>query len=245
MAAIKGGKVVQDLRGTASAACRTAGKQPIDVREFTSDPEGSQALVAGQLDAQITDAAVAKDAVDHSSGRLMITSSTLISPAVVGIAVAKGNTPLLQALTKALDELKSSGAYGKLLAQYNLQPVDEKLVQQVLGTGKTTAADTGFDWKYTIGLFGNHDLWRAALLVVVLAVVSWVLATALGMAVALMQRSSIPPLRWIAGAYVWFLPQPSAAGSADFRLQRATSRARTPTTTGQPIHRRRGRAGAE
>jgi polar amino acid transport system permease protein len=204
VAAIKGGKVVQDLRGPASNSCRTAGKQPIDVREFTSDPEGSQALLAGQLDAQVTDAAVAKDAVDHSGGRLSITSTTLISPAVVGIAVAKGNTPLLQALTKALDELKASGAYAKLLAQYNLQPVDERLVRQILGADTRKAADTGFDWKYTFGLFGNHDLWRAALLVVVLAVISWVLATALGMVVALMQRSSVPPLRWIAGAYVWF-----------------------------------------
>ncbi|MFJ6897284.1 amino acid ABC transporter permease/ATP-binding protein [Streptomyces hokutonensis] len=61
-----------------------------------------------------------------------------------------------------------------------------------------------FDWHYTIGLFGDADLWRAALLVVELAVSAWVIATALGLLVALAQQSRLRPLRLLAGAYVWF-----------------------------------------
>jgi len=61
-----------------------------------------------------------------------------------------------------------------------------------------------FDWHYTIGLLADADLWRAALLVVELAVAAWVLSTALGLLVALAQQSRLRPLRLLASAYVWF-----------------------------------------
>ncbi len=61
-----------------------------------------------------------------------------------------------------------------------------------------------FDWRYTLSLFADSDLWRAALLVVELAVLSWVISTLLGLFVALMQQSRSRLLRWPAGAYIWF-----------------------------------------
>nr|WP_019055374.1 amino acid ABC transporter permease/ATP-binding protein [Streptomyces prunicolor] len=61
-----------------------------------------------------------------------------------------------------------------------------------------------FDWSYTFGLFADADLWRAALLVVELAVSAWVISTALGLLVALAQQSRLRPLRLFAAGYVWF-----------------------------------------
>lgn len=61
-----------------------------------------------------------------------------------------------------------------------------------------------FDWHYTLGLLADADLWRAALLVVELAVAAWVLSTGLGLLVALAQQSRLRPLRLLASAYVWF-----------------------------------------
>jgi polar amino acid transport system permease protein len=61
-----------------------------------------------------------------------------------------------------------------------------------------------FDWRYTLSLFADSDLWQAALLVVELAVLSWVVSTVLGLLVALMRQSRSRLLRWPAGAYVWF-----------------------------------------
>ncbi|WP_157873339.1 amino acid ABC transporter permease, partial [Streptomyces neyagawaensis] len=61
-----------------------------------------------------------------------------------------------------------------------------------------------FDWHYALGLLADADLWRAALLVVELAVAAWVLSTALGLLVALAQQSRLRPLRLLASAYVWF-----------------------------------------
>ncbi|MEJ3652475.1 ABC transporter permease subunit [Actinomycetes bacterium KLBMP 9759] len=206
-AVIKGGKIVQELAGPVSAGCTAAGRSPVDVREFTSDPEGSQALLSGQVDVQVTDAAVAKSAVDAAGGRLVISSSTLIAPAVVGIAVAKGDTALYTAVESALHDLRESGEYAAMLARYNLAPVDEALLAQVLPDGAGPAASASavsFDWAYTLGLFANPELWRASGLVVVLAVLAWVIAVVLGMGVALVQRASSPVPRLVAGAYVWF-----------------------------------------
>jgi len=125
VAVIKGGEIVQKLRGEASDACMAKGAKAIDVREFTTDPEATQALLSGQVDAQLTDAAVAKAIVAKTNGRLTITSSAIIYPVTAGLAVKKGNTALKATLTKALAALKKSGAYAKLLSQYNLSEAEE------------------------------------------------------------------------------------------------------------------------
>jgi polar amino acid transport system permease protein len=60
------------------------------------------------------------------------------------------------------------------------------------------------DWKYLLSLFHDTDFWRASLVVVELSVLSWTLATALGLLVALAKRSGSKRLRWPAAIYVWF-----------------------------------------
>jgi len=125
VAVIKGGQVVQNLRGEASKACTGQGRKAIDVREFTTDPEAAQALLSGQVDAQLTDAAVAKATAEKTRGRLVVTSSRIIYPVTSGLAVKKGNTALKATLTKALAALEKSGAYQKLLTRYNLATAEE------------------------------------------------------------------------------------------------------------------------
>lgn len=124
VAVIAGGQIVTDLRGEASQSCTRAGRKPIDVREFASDPEGTQALLSGQVDAQLTVSAVAKAAVDKIGGALVISSTDLIYPIQAGLAVRKGNTALEKTLTSALHQLQQDGAYDKLLTQYNLRPAE-------------------------------------------------------------------------------------------------------------------------
>jgi polar amino acid transport system permease protein/polar amino acid transport system substrate-binding protein len=120
---------------TESDKCKANGKEPITVQEFPTDPEATQALLAGQVDAQMTDAAVAKTVVEKTSARLNISSKALIYPIAVGLAVRKGNTALQDALTKSVQNMKDSGAYAKLLAQYNLEPVDPAVLAESLKQG--------------------------------------------------------------------------------------------------------------
>ncbi len=61
-----------------------------------------------------------------------------------------------------------------------------------------------FDWSYTIGLLWSADFWNAALTVVELSVLTWVLAVILGFFVALADRSNLRIVRKVAALYVWF-----------------------------------------
>ncbi|NVN00406.1 ABC transporter substrate-binding protein [Arthrobacter sp. SDTb3-6] len=123
------------LPGSESDKCKANGKQPITVKQYPTDPEATQALLAHQVDAQMTDAAVAKTVVGKTNGAVAMTSTKLIYPVAVGLAVRKGNTQLANGLTAGLAAMKASGAYAKLLKQYNLDPVDPAVLAQSLAQG--------------------------------------------------------------------------------------------------------------
>lgn len=129
---IKGGDIVQRLREDASTECTDAGSEPIDVREFTTDPEATQAMVSGQVDAQVTDAGVASTLGDNTDVAVEITSTELLYPIPVGLGVKKGNTDLVEKLETALQALKDNGTYAQLLEQYNLAEPDEAQVEKIL-----------------------------------------------------------------------------------------------------------------
>ncbi|MBT2520167.1 transporter substrate-binding domain-containing protein [Arthrobacter sp. ISL-28] len=97
------------------------------------DPEATQALVSGQVDAQISDAAVAGRVSESTQGAVKVTSTKLLYPIPVGLAVTKGNTELKGKLEQGLKDLKEDGTYQKLLSTYNLEEPDESQVSEILG----------------------------------------------------------------------------------------------------------------
>ncbi|HMJ02747.1 MAG TPA: amino acid ABC transporter permease/ATP-binding protein [Conexibacter sp.] len=60
-----------------------------------------------------------------------------------------------------------------------------------------------FDWSYFVDLFGSDRIWSAAETTLVLATLSWVLAGAVGLLVAMLVTSRRSALVWPARAYVW------------------------------------------
>lgn len=135
VAAIKGGDIVEQLRTDASQKCRDAGKKAIDVREFATDPEGTQAMLSGQVDAQATDAGVATTLGENSGVKVKITSDELLYPIPVGIGIWKDDSSgLRERLEDAIDEMKTDGTYDALLEKYNLAPVDQRQVDEILNT---------------------------------------------------------------------------------------------------------------
>jgi polar amino acid transport system permease protein/polar amino acid transport system substrate-binding protein len=129
---IKGAAVADSLRKESGGACE--GAKPVDVSEFPTDPEATQALLARQVDAQVTDAAVAKTVVDKTSGKLAITSHELLYPIPVGLAVRKGDTALARRIRRGIAKLRESGAYQQLLKKYNLRPPVATQVAKILGS---------------------------------------------------------------------------------------------------------------
>jgi polar amino acid transport system permease protein len=203
---IRGAHSVPMLQGDVSADCRRRGEPAIDVRVFPTDPEATQALSAGNVEVQLSDSGVAKHVADDSGGRFAVTSPELLYPVPVGLAVARGNDELADAINVALGELRQSGVYDRLLAEYNLEPPDPRLVEEVLGNSSRAEEQQapGFDWPYLLSLFVDADFWQASLTVVQLSVVAWVLAGAFGLLLAIGRLSR---LRWLTvpcAGYVWF-----------------------------------------
>ncbi|QDQ89032.1 transporter substrate-binding domain-containing protein [Alcaligenaceae bacterium SJ-26] len=120
VASIKGASWIPKLESVSTEVCLPAGRTAIDVREYPTSPQATQALLVGAVDAQFEDAAIAKMAVDQTEGRLAISSDAVLFPAVVGLAVRKGNPTVLVALEQALQALKDDGRYAALLARYNV-----------------------------------------------------------------------------------------------------------------------------
>lgn len=129
---IKGASWIPKLKKVTQEHCLPADKQPIEIKVFPTAPGATQALLSGNVDAQFADAAVAKLAVEKSAGQIKITSDELLFPIAVGLGVNASNDDMCAALTQAIEEMKSTGEYQKLLDKYNLRPFDEAQVREVL-----------------------------------------------------------------------------------------------------------------
>ncbi|NOL48535.1 ABC transporter substrate-binding protein [Pelistega europaea] len=121
VASIKGSKFPEQLAKISTETCVPAGKPAISVREFTTSAEGIQAVLAKAVDAHYDDTSVAQSLAEKLHGRVVISSTDSFFPILGGIAVRKGDTAMLEKLTKGLEAIKSSGVYEQLVQKYRLQ----------------------------------------------------------------------------------------------------------------------------
>ena len=82
------------------------GLKPIALSEYTTDPQTTQALLSRAVEAQITDAAVARGVIDKLGDRVTISSETLIYPVLNGFGVKKGNSEVKTALEEGAEEIQ-------------------------------------------------------------------------------------------------------------------------------------------
>jgi polar amino acid transport system substrate-binding protein len=114
---------VKDLKTLSTDYCLANGKPAIEVSEFPTAPEVSQALMSRNVQAQIEVAATAKDFAERSKGRIIVSSPALVYVKSFGIFVKKGNTTLAQSFEKALAAIQKSGEYSALVKKYDLTPI--------------------------------------------------------------------------------------------------------------------------
>lgn len=107
----------------------------IDIREFPSSPEATQALLSGNIDAQTDDSAVIKMAVEKTSGRVIISSKENIYPVLGGLGLNKNNVELKAGLEAAFAKIKADGKYDALLKAYNISEPSADEVAKVLESG--------------------------------------------------------------------------------------------------------------
>ncbi|ACS87074.1 ABC transporter substrate-binding protein [Musicola paradisiaca] len=132
VSSIKGGAWIARLNKVSTDYCKPHGQGPITVQEFPTSPEATQALMSGAVDVQYEDAAVAKSSVEKTGGKLKISTTSIVYPVVVGLAVSKDNPELLADLKKAFEQKISDGSYEQLLKKYNVQMPDDQEVEKAL-----------------------------------------------------------------------------------------------------------------
>lgn len=125
---IKGAAYIESIKSD----CTAEGKA-VDIREFPTSAEATQALMANNVEAQADDAAVLKVAVDKTGGRVEITSQGEIYPVVLGIGVSKAKPELKAELEADLQKIKDNGAYDALLAKYALTAPTDAQFKAAIG----------------------------------------------------------------------------------------------------------------
>ncbi len=108
--------------------CEAKGLKPISISEYPTDPQTTQAMLSHAVEAQITDAAVARGVIEKMKDRLVISSETLIYPVLNGFGVKKGNDEVRTALIEGIQKYSKTPEYAALLKKYNFQaPTKEDL----------------------------------------------------------------------------------------------------------------------
>ncbi|MER6999626.1 ABC transporter substrate-binding protein [Streptomyces sp. NPDC000410] len=118
---VQRGTVSEDLAKAESTKCEKAKKGKITIEAFDNDQQAQTRLRAGGADAGSSDFPVAAYAVKTSGGGndFQIVGEQ-VEAAPYGIAVAKNNTELRDALKAALDAIIKNGEYKKIVDKWGV-----------------------------------------------------------------------------------------------------------------------------
>lgn len=131
--AVERGTVSEDLAKSETKKC-TGGKK-ITIEPFDDDQQAQTRLRSGGADAASSDFPVAAYAVKTSGGgKDFQLVGDQVEAAPYGIAVAKSNTQLRDALQAAMDAVIKSGEYQKILTKWGAE--DGAVKSSVINGGK-------------------------------------------------------------------------------------------------------------
>lgn len=108
------------LRALSAGYCKSAGKGAIQISEYPTTAEAIQAMLSGNVQAGMQVANTAYTLADKSDGRIVVSSTGLIYPQVIGIYIRKDNAPLIAAIAKGIEGMKQSGELTKWLKANHL-----------------------------------------------------------------------------------------------------------------------------
>ncbi|RVU85612.1 transporter substrate-binding domain-containing protein [Leucothrix sargassi] len=114
---------VKTLNEHSESYCVANGKEAISVVELPTAPEVSQALLSGNVQAQMEINGAAKLIAEKTKGRLLISSPDLVYPQTLGIYLKKDNQPLIDAVESAMKTITENGSLPALIEKYELSPL--------------------------------------------------------------------------------------------------------------------------
>ncbi|ALL68523.1 ABC-type amino acid transport/signal transduction system, periplasmic component/domain [Paraburkholderia caribensis MBA4] len=117
---VSGTVYLPKLRDLSSSYCKSSGKGEINISEYPTTAEAIQAMLSNNVQAGMQVANTAYTLAAKSNGRIVVSSTDLIYPQVIGIYVRKDNIALIQAITKGIEGMKQSGELDKWLKDNHL-----------------------------------------------------------------------------------------------------------------------------
>jgi ABC-type amino acid transport substrate-binding protein len=115
------GKTVAAQQGTTGLELAKEKLGGSEIRPFPEGPDAVNALKAGTVEGVIIDAPVAQNAVEKSGG--VEIAEKVPTEEEYGIAVAQGETELLDEINKGLEEVLDDGTYKKIYEKwFKLEP---------------------------------------------------------------------------------------------------------------------------
>ena len=115
------GKTVAAQQGTTGLELAKEELSGSEIRPFPEGPDAVNALKSGTVEGVIIDAPVAQNAVEKSGG--VEIAEKVPTEEEYGIAVAQGETELLEEINKGLEEVLDDGTYKKIYEKwFKLEP---------------------------------------------------------------------------------------------------------------------------
>ena len=118
--AVQTGTVEDDATGPLNDQCAAAGKKAINILRYTAQSDATTNLVGGKADVMYADSPIVAYAIQQTGGQLEQLGE-VINSAPQGIAVAKADTQLTDALQKAVQKLIDDGTYLAILKSWNAE----------------------------------------------------------------------------------------------------------------------------
>ncbi|WP_152224324.1 ABC transporter substrate-binding protein [Pseudomonas sp. SCB32] len=122
----QGNSWLPKLQKLSQSYCLPNKKPAVTLSEYPSAPEATQALLSGNVEAQVEIAGAAHMISERTRGRVVISSKELISPEVLGVFIRKGNDSTYAEISKALALSRENGEYHDILKKYGLEPTSEQ-----------------------------------------------------------------------------------------------------------------------
>jgi ABC-type amino acid transport substrate-binding protein len=115
------GKTVAAQQGTTGLELAKEELGGSEIRPYPEGPDAINALKAGTVEGVIIDAPVAQNAVEEGGGVEIV--EKVPTEEDYGIAVAQGETELLEEINKGLEEVEKDGTYTKIYKKwFHLEP---------------------------------------------------------------------------------------------------------------------------
>jgi glutamine transport system substrate-binding protein len=110
------GATIGVQKGTTGEAFVEEKGEAGEIRSYPTGPDAVNALNAGTVEAVVIDIPVAEQAVKETAG--LEISAAIPTEEEYGIAVAKGNTELLEEINSGLKEIEKDGTYTKIYEKW-------------------------------------------------------------------------------------------------------------------------------